>query len=86
MTNENPIGTLSFNLDDPYQKEQFLNAVKSWDVKLAVDSLYDDVFRTYLKYDISMLTGGTLEDTEREILDIVLKKIQAHFAKYDCNI
>ena len=54
------VGKLEFNLDDPYSKESFDNAIKADDLVDKIDQFHNEVTRPYTKY-------GSLQGWDNEI-------------------
>lgn len=73
-----PMGTITFDLSDYDQREEFEACLKARRMKCQIDEVYTEVFRPYLRYDRSIL-GGELQNSERNILEAVWTKIRAHF-------
>lgn len=77
---DGPVGILTYNLYDPDQKNDFINATNATSLKGKVDSLYSEVFRPHLKYGSPILKeNNEISDLEEEILEKVWEKIRAHF-------
>lgn len=67
---------LEFNL--PEEKEEFEAATKALLYKEKIDSLYDKVFRPYLKYD-KEINGTKLTKEESNIIYRIWQEVREHF-------
>ena len=76
---EGPVGVLLYNMDDPYQAEDFQTALDSGKIKAKLDSLYSEVFRPYIKYGTPLRDSSKeLTELELEIIEIIWDKINSH--------
>ena len=77
----NERGTLNYDLSDIYQKQKFMCAIKGAELKNAIDTLYDGVFRPAIKY--GSFDGAPVSDNQRVFLEKVWEKVNTHFADVD---
>lgn len=71
-------GTLTFNLDDPYEKDDFMAALEGPFLKSKIDDLYYAVFRTHIKYN-TPIVGEELTERDIQIIEAIWSKVNAHF-------
>lgn len=64
----------------PFEREDLVSMIRGPLFKMKIETLYDDVFRKHMKYDVGILNEKeVLEDNEREILEAIWKKVWDHF-------
>lgn len=68
--------TLEFSL--PEEKAELNDAIRATAYKAAIDTLYDEVFRHYLKYD-NPFHGKPLKQSERDFLNKIWTVVHEHF-------
>lgn len=73
--------TISFELPD--EREELNDALNGSKYKTCIDTLYQDVFRPYLKYDKPILEESDakmqqLSDEQREVIEALWKKVAEH--------
>jgi type I restriction-modification system DNA methylase subunit len=78
-----PIGILAYNMDDFYQKQEFSNAINAGRMRADIDSLYDEVFRQFIKQETPIL-GKKLSKRDLEIIEISMEEIEKN--GYNLNI
>jgi hypothetical protein len=80
MDKPNRTGYIKFNLDSFEAEEQMKNALNADVLKNKIDTLYDEVFRKFYKYDQSFIHGDQpASNTEFAVVEAVWKKIHEHF-------
>lgn len=62
-------GILEFDLDEPFSKESFENAIRADEYASKIQHFYDSVTRPYLKYGNLPGLDKELSDNERAVLD-----------------
>lgn len=67
---------LEFNL--PEEEEDHINAIKGIQYKIAIDSLYESVFRPSLKHERPII-GDKLNPEHRQLLQAIWVLIDDHF-------
>ena len=67
---------LEFNL--PEEEEDHINAVKGTQYKIAIDSLYESVFRPSLKHERPII-GDKLTPEHHQLLQAIWVLIDEHF-------
>jgi len=86
-TQNNPVGMLVYNLDDPYQREEFKHAQNGWKYHEKIETYYQDVFRPHIKYDQPIkiynqdgdLIDYELTSNDYKILEYFIDRLSEHF-------
>lgn len=73
-------GTLTFNLDTLEGRRSLENAVKADLMREKIDAIYDEVFRSPIKY--GNIGRVSLTEEQIEALELVLSSLSDHFE--DC--
>jgi hypothetical protein len=71
--------TLEFDGDE--EKERIHSALKGEVYKMKIDSLYNDVFRPYIKYGNPIVVGEEQTKEHYEAIEHIWFKIQEHFSE-----
>ena len=59
--------------------EDLIDMVKGPVYKMKIGSLYDDVFRKHMKYEVPIFEGEEFSERDYKILEVLLEKINEHF-------
>lgn len=75
---------LKFDLENEYEWQSFKNAMKADYMATKIDNLYQDVFRSHLKYDQPLVEAYTgveikIDEMTADILRAIFHKCNEHF-------
>ena len=73
---------LRFDLEDEWEWQSFKNAMKADHMAMKIERLYEDVFRSHMRYDAPIEWEGKMYPMNKrntEILWVIWEKCNEHF-------